>query len=612
MVVHYVLSFLLLILVYTVESKTYHIGDTIPLLYTKIFSYETQLSYTYTSLPFICPPYTHNNWQQKPLERTWLSLDQDLVGDRPVKSDYKIKVLENIECEKLCTREWSVSDAMKASELIQKDYQVEWWLDDIPGATASYTNEISTRVYRVGYPLGKIMDKNVYINNHITFNILYAPHESDSSKIDILGLEIYPESVKSDECQPKTIDHEMQQVTDRRTSLAFTYSVKWKQTTPLTLQYPWDVFLIPPNKDITFIASINMLIMTVLLTLVIGVILLKTVKKDITISHDDIHDDFEDVIGWRLIHRDVFRRPIYGGLLAPIIGSGLSLLIIGFIILGGMYNGWVHPAKHGALISLFIKLYIPGSFIAGYWSARIYKVFKGKSWTFNAVMTSLILPGFIFICLFVQNFFVWSAQSSLAISIRSWVTLVLLWLFLVVPFTMLGAFFGEKKDRIEHPVRTTQMPRFIPLKRWYQHYNVSIILGGIIPFAVIFVDLNEFLKSWHGELYMVIPHFVSTCVVLMIITAEVTTILIFFQLCSEDYHWWWMSFIIGGSSSLYVFLYGIIYYMTKTNIQGFYGGVIYIFHLILYSGFLCFATGSLGFFSAYWMIRRIYSTTKMD
>lgn len=90
MVVKYALSFLLLLLIYTVESKTYKIDDDIPLLYTKIFSYETQLSYTYTSLPFICPPYTQDNWHQRSLERSWLSLDQDLLGDRPVKSDYKV------------------------------------------------------------------------------------------------------------------------------------------------------------------------------------------------------------------------------------------------------------------------------------------------------------------------------------------------------------------------------------------------------------------------------------------------------------------------------------------------------------------------------------------
>lgn len=51
--------------------------------------------------------------------------------------------------------------------------------------------------------------------------------------------------------------------------------------------------------------------------------------------------------------------------------------------------------------------------------------------------------------------------------------------------------------------------------------------------------------------------------------------------------------------------------MTKTNIDGIYGGVIYVIRLLLGSVFTGLSTGSLGFFSAYWMIRRIYSSAKV-
>ncbi|KAI8093607.1 uncharacterized protein BX664DRAFT_330099 [Halteromyces radiatus] len=603
--------FILLLLSCIVQARSFQKGETIPLFYTKIFSHQKQLTFPYSSLPFICPPYTQEKWQERSLERTWLTLDQDISGDRPVKSDYKIIALENSECSTLCTQSWTVADAMKAKELIQNDYQVEWWLDDIPSATASYTNEISTRVYRVGFPLGQIIDGNVYINNHVTFNILYGINK-DNNKIDIIGFEVYPESMKADDCQRKTIDHTMQQVTERRSSVTFTYTVKWKQIQSMPQPNPWDMFLIPPDVDTHFIATINMAIMILLLSLVIGVIMMKTLKKEV-VSHDEIHDDFEDVVGWRLVHRDVFRRPIYGGLLAPMIGTGLQVFIVISIIIGSIYKGWTYPAKPGSLISLFIQFYIFSSSIAGYWSSRVHKAFRGKSWMFNAILTSLMLPGFIFICLFIESFFAWSAESSLAISFRGWVTLILLWILVVMPLTLIGAYFGEKCDRIEHPVRTSQMPRLIPKKRWYQQYSMSLLLGGVIPFAIVFVDLNELLKSrCNGEFYFAIPHFVLTCMVMSLTTAQVSVILIFFQLCNEDYHWWWMSFMIGGSSSMYMFIYGLIYYMTKTNMNGFYGGMIYLIQLLLGCVLTGLSTGSIGFFSAYWMIRRIYSAVKMD
>lgn len=51
---------------------------------------------------------------------------------------------------------------------------------------------------------------------------------------------------------------------------------------------------------------------------------------------------------------------------------------------------------------------------------------------------------------------------------------------------------------------------------------------------MIFVDLNELLKSsWHGELYVSIPHVVLAGLVMAITTSQVSVILIFFQLCSE-------------------------------------------------------------------------------
>lgn len=62
-------------------------------------------------------------------------------------------------------------------------------------------------------------------------------------------------------------------------------------------------------------------------------------------------------------------------------------------------------------------------------------------------------------------------SSSIAISAKGWVMLTGLWLLVIVPLTFLGALVGDRRDRIEHPVRTTQMPRYIPEKRWYQEYG---------------------------------------------------------------------------------------------------------------------------------------------
>lgn len=102
------------------------------------------------------------------------------------------------------------------------------------------------------------------------------------------------------------------------------------------------MYIIPPDPDTHFYAMINSIITILFLLGVVGVILIKTLQRDQQTYHDEhdlkIHEDFEDVIGWRLIHRDVFRRPIYGGLLAPLVGSGIQLTMAAIGTLGKAFS----------------------------------------------------------------------------------------------------------------------------------------------------------------------------------------------------------------------------------------------------------------------------------
>ncbi|ORX58674.1 hypothetical protein DM01DRAFT_1318052 [Hesseltinella vesiculosa] len=592
------------LLLFGAHGATFEKDALIPLMNAKVFSHRTQLTHAYGSLPFLCPSQHHS------VEHSWLAIDQDLLGDRPVKSDIQIRALENVDCATVCSKAWTVSDAMEAKALIEDDYQVEWWLDNVPCVTASYTNEISTRVYRTGFPLGRIVNGQIYINNHVTLNVVYSREEHDPNKIRLVGFEVYPESIQNGECQRKTMDTLMQHVTERRTTVRFTYAVKWKEVPPP--ERPWSMFVMAPNPDTYLASSINMAIMLVLLSLVVLVILFKTTRKE-PASFDELHDELDEVIGWRLVHRDVFRRPMYGGLLAPLLGTGVQLLLVFSYLMLAISKDWVHLANPASIIRLLIKSFVYTSVIAGYWSARIYKVFRGRSWFFNACLTGVLVPGVILGCLLGQTMVAWCVDSSLAVSFRGWTVVMFLWWLVVVPLTLIGGWLGERQGVIEHPVRTTQMPRLIPRKRWYQEYHISLLLGGVIPFTVMFVDLHDLYKSiLEKEISIMMSHLVTSSAVMALVIAQVTVILVFFQLCNEDYHWWWMSFLLGGSSSVYIFLYGLIYYMTKSEVSGFYGGLIYLIRLALGCSLLCLATGALGFFSAYGMARRIYSAVKVD
>lgn len=53
-------------------------------------------------------------------------------------------------------------------------------------------------------------------------------------------------------------------------------------------------------------------------------------------------------------------------------------------------------------------------------------------------------------------------------------------------------------------------------------------------------------------------------IILIITCAEVTIVLCYWQLCNEDYHWWWRSYLTPGSSALYLYLYSVLYFFTKS------------------------------------------------
>ena len=50
-------------------------------------------------------------------------------------------------------------------------------------------------------------------------------------------------------------------------------------------------------------------------------------------------------------------------------------------------------------------------------------------------------------------------------------------------------------QRIEYPVRTNQIPRQIPTQVFYLRPLPSILLGGILPFGAIFIELYFIMNS---------------------------------------------------------------------------------------------------------------------
>ncbi|EMP29758.1 Transmembrane 9 superfamily member 2, partial [Chelonia mydas] len=192
-------------------------------------------------------------------------------------------------------------------------------------------------------------------------------------------------------------------------------------------------------------------------------------------------EDAQEEFGWKLVHGDIFRPPRKGMLLSVFLGSGTQILIMTFVTLS---------------CCIFFRI--------------------------------------VFADFFIMNLILWGEGSSAAIPFGTLVAILALWFCISVPLTFIGAYFGFKKNAIEHPVRTNQIPRQIPEQSFYTKPLPGIVMGGILPFGCIFIQLFFILNSiWSHQMYYMFGFLFLVFIILVITCSEATILLCYFHLCAE-------------------------------------------------------------------------------
>jgi transmembrane 9 superfamily protein 2/4 len=65
-----------------------------------------------------------------------------------------------------------------------------------------------------------------------------------------------------------------------------------------------------------------------------------------------------------------------------------------------------------------------------------------------------------------------------------------------------GAYFGFRHPAFEAPSKTNQIPRQIPAQSIFLNKWNAAIMGGILPFGAIFIELYFILSSfWSHRIY---------------------------------------------------------------------------------------------------------------
>jgi len=546
-------------------------------------------------------------------------------------------MLQDEFCKILCQVDVKTKSANDFKLAIKREYHHNWIVDNLPAASILDTDQYVSTQY-TGFPIGYVEGTSSYMYNHANIILEYHTVEEDGHRI--VGFYVEPLSVKHtfsggltwdgksapppalSSCDPSGhLDYDSVKEHQKVAvgSLLFTYGVEWRQS-EVRWASRWDVYLsmnhAVPDK-VHWFSIVNSVLIVLFLAFMVAMILIRTLHKDISkynkVMTDEEKAEEREETGWKLVHADVFRPPAeYPMLFCVMVGTGTQLLISAFFLILFSAFGFLSPANRGSIMIAMLLIFALLGAVAGFTSARLYKTFKGKQWQKCTLLTATLFPGLVFTVFFLLDMLVWSYGSTGAVPMLTMLAVLTLWFGISVPLVFLGAFFGYKRDALEFPVVTSNIPRQIPTQPWYLHPLLTFLLGGVLPFGACFVELFFVMSSiWMDQYYYVFGFLLLVYVILAVTCAEITIVLNYFQLCSEDYRWWWRSLLTSGSTALYVFLYSVAYFAKlEGNLLVTY--LLYFGYMAVISLGFFLITGTVGFFSCLHFNHQIYASIKVD
>uniref|UniRef100_A0AAY4CPS1 Transmembrane 9 superfamily member n=1 Tax=Denticeps clupeoides TaxID=299321 RepID=A0AAY4CPS1_9TELE len=551
---------------------------------------------------------------------------------------------KNLTCEKVCTRTYDISakDDKKKLDFLKSGMQgskcpltPKLIIDNMP-VTWCYNVEDNQKYCNPGFPIGCLVTpdghpkdacvinsafnkKNMYyLFNHVDIMITYHSGATEGWKgARLVGATLEPKSIKHEDENKLTCDGPPMEIPNEFTSntkVTYSYSVKFVENNSIKWASRWDYILVSmPHTNIQWFSIMNSLVIVLFLSGMVAMIMLRTLHKDIARYNQVDQEEAQEESGWKQVHGDVFRPPRKGMLLSVFLGQGTQIFIMTFTTLFLACLGFLSPANRGALMTCAVVLWVLLGTPAGYVSARLYKTFGGEKWKTNVLLTALLCPGIVFADFFLMNLILWVEGSSAAIPFGTLVAILALWFGISMPLTFIGAYFGFKKPSLEQPVRTNQIPRQIPEQSFFTKPIPGIIMGGILPFGCIFIQLFFILNSiWSHQMYYMFGFLFLVFIILLITCSEATILLCYFHLCAEDYHWWWRSFLTSGFTAVYLFIYAVHYFFSKLQIVGAASTILYFGYTMIMVLIFFLFTGTIGFFACFWFVNKIYSVVKVD
>ncbi|KAF2078689.1 hypothetical protein CYY_000060 [Polysphondylium violaceum] len=585
------------------KPQKYKLNDTIPVYANNIKSGLSQYGY-YGKAPFPKP----NSIESKE------SFQFRLSGNRKSSSLYQLNVTLSNQCKPLQSQytSYSIDEVKTFKQLIEDDYRVNLYIDDLPLA-----ENFTTHLY-LGYPIGyKYHSGNFYyaLNNHLDITILYSSVEQykvESSSDELRGDQEY--YIVGVSVSPSSCNHTLKTL-----CVSCEETLLVDENLPLTVQWSYNVTSMLVNSpdwterwndyyvqtDLQGVSVGYNAVLIVFISATMAIILFKIFRKT-TFGLLG-----EEETGWKSIYGDVFRSPNNFMTFSVIVGFGIQIVAGTFILMVFSVAGFLSIANQGGMALATILIFAFSSLFNGYSSMRTYIMMGGTRKRYNTYITSTLLPLIFLILMGIGNIPVWSHKYTYAPTTGAVFFVLAMWLFVSLPFSAMSSYFVYTWPPSEYPCKTHTIPRLIPKPKWYQNPYISMAIGFTIPFIMIYAELYFFLSSLVlGEHYSYSFSFCISFIFFIITIIEINFITEYYQLSIENYNWWWRSLLGPAITGLYVFIYFIIFGISNISVDGVW--FYYFFYSLIFSLLVSFFCSSIGFLGNLYLTKRIYSTLHFE
>jgi transmembrane 9 superfamily protein 3 len=639
-------------IIYSRTTRTGHCTVANPLVYPPCFlswSFQVgpyanpQEAYEYYKLPYCAPDTKHHPDTDGGRFNEWKvhSMGEHLGGHALRHSGHDITFLQtNAPAEKCTTKSLTKDEADHFTKAIQHRWFYQLYLDDLPvwGMVGEMLPKIDSFSVKEKDDLDRLDHMNELSDEEVG-NLHPYVYTNRNLIISYNGDQIVKVDLTSD---PKSL-----KLVKEGVSLEFSLQVQFVETSD-AFRSRFDRYLDHDffKHPIHWFSVFNSFMMVLFLMGLVALIMLRTLKKDYAryglvgdLEDRDIDDEKEalhhekvEESGWKQVHGDVFRAPHLLPLFAALVGTGwqtvvLTLGVILFAVLGPLH-GEVHEER-GEVMQSIIVCYAFSSIVSGFTSGSYFKEYyptvsrrttsggASNLWQVSMGLTVIVLPVATVVIYSALNMIslIYGTINSIPFSVIF--KIFLLWVFVSIPLCVVGTLLGRHANKgtaSAFPCRVNAIPRPIPEDvPWYGKPSGLIPLAGLLSFGSIFIELYYVLTSlWNYKFYHVYGFLLGVYGILTIVVGMTSIIVVYFCLNAENYLWQWTAFASGASTAGYVFLYGIYYFVFKTQMHGLLQTCFYFGYMALISVNLGLLCGTLGHFAASKFVRAIFQNVKVD